>query len=144
MKDTIKVIEYSEYNESMGLECNKCGWKGTPLDTDGLDCSSQYSMDITCPKCTEIVLASSYPKNKIMDDGFKDISGCNGDNKSNSSIDVGQCKKDWEKRFSEASDEELKKIFEDDRKKSGWVSVRGIFHSLLEDEFKKRGLSTKR
>lgn len=58
-------------------------------------------------------------------------------------IDIEKTKETWAKRFSEASDQELQNILEEDKKKSGWVSARGVFLSLLREEFEKRGLDYK-
>lgn len=55
-----QIIEYSDYNENMTLQCSLCEWKGTPKESDWIE-YYEALMDVSCPNCQKMLLVISYP-----------------------------------------------------------------------------------
>lgn len=58
------IIEYKDYDENMELECQICGWKGTPKTSDYVNTDSHFCLDVSCPVCDKMLLVASYPSIK--------------------------------------------------------------------------------
>ena len=53
-------IEYSEYDESMSIECPICEWKGTPKSSGWIDTDSEFSLNVHCPVCEKMLIVANY------------------------------------------------------------------------------------
>ncbi len=56
-----KMIEYSDYNEDMPINCSVCNWEGTPKSSNWIDTDSHDGLSVSCPNCEKMLLVASYP-----------------------------------------------------------------------------------
>lgn len=61
VKHRAKVIDYSDYDENMSLECPICGWNGTPKESGWINTDSDFALDVSCPNCEKMLLVANYP-----------------------------------------------------------------------------------
>lgn len=59
-----KIINYSDYNENMSIECSVCSWKGTPKSSGWINTDSQFCLDVSCPICEKMILVAEYPSSQ--------------------------------------------------------------------------------
>jgi hypothetical protein len=50
-----KMLEYTDYNENMPIQCSVCGWKGTPKDSGWIEYYDEL-FDVSCPNCEKMLL----------------------------------------------------------------------------------------
>lgn len=62
-KNRAKVVEYEDYNEDMEIQCQLCGWKGTPKSGGYIE-HHDVLLDVSCPVCEKMLLIVNYPKAK--------------------------------------------------------------------------------
>jgi predicted Zn-ribbon and HTH transcriptional regulator len=55
-----KIVEYSDYNENINIDCPICNWKGTPKSSGWIDTDSEYSLNVHCPICEKMLVIASY------------------------------------------------------------------------------------
>jgi len=60
MNNSAKIIEYSEYDENMNIECPICEWKGTPKSSGWIDTDSHYCLSVSCPICEKMLIVANY------------------------------------------------------------------------------------
>lgn len=56
-----KIINYSDYDEDMQIECSVCNWKGTPKSSGWINTDSDSCLDVSCPVCEKMILVAEYP-----------------------------------------------------------------------------------
>lgn len=55
-----RVIDYSNYDENMEIECSICNRKGTPKTSGWIDTDSHYCLSVSCPVCEKMILVANY------------------------------------------------------------------------------------
>jgi len=55
-------------------------------------------------------------------------------------IDIEEQTKEWKSRFKNMSNTELIKIYKKQRKNPGWVSIKGLYLTLLREEIDSRNI----